>query len=97
MKTITKFIWLGNYHLPLNLARSNKLEFKIDENDYENMEAKTYEEEKEVTVISLAPTFTSDVVCLKFRFHKIIFPRQLVVALLLEEAVSLKRIWLVPT
>ena len=57
MKIIAKFIRLGNKQLPLNLARRNKLEFNIDENDYENMEPKTHEEEKEVTVISLSATY----------------------------------------
>ena len=38
----------GNKQLPSNLARGNKLEFDVDENDYENTEPKTYEEEKEV-------------------------------------------------
>lgn len=38
----------GFEQLPLNLARRNKLEFDVDENDYENTEPKTYEEEKEV-------------------------------------------------
>ena len=40
----------GNKQIPSNLARGNKLEFDVDENDYENTEPKTYEEEKEVTM-----------------------------------------------
>ena len=40
---------LGNQQQPSDLARRNNLEFDIDDNDYENTEAKTYEEEKEVT------------------------------------------------
>ena len=50
----------GNKQLPSNLARGNKLEFDVDENDYENTEPKTYEEEKEVTMTSLI-----DLRCLK--------------------------------
>ena len=33
---------------PQTLAERNKLEFETDENDYENIHAKTLEEEKEV-------------------------------------------------
>ena len=39
----------GNNELPSNLAKRNKLEFNMDENDYENIHPKTHEEEKEVT------------------------------------------------
>ena len=38
----------GNNELPSNLAKRNKLEFNMDENDYENIHPKTHEEEKEV-------------------------------------------------
>ena len=43
---------LGNKQLPSNLARRNKLEFNVNENDYENTDPKTYEEEKKVTMTS---------------------------------------------
>ena len=38
----------GNQQTPQKLAERNKLEFETDENDYENIHAKTLEEEKEV-------------------------------------------------
>ena len=41
----------GNNELPSNLAKRNKLEFDMDENDYENIHPKTHEEEKEVTTV----------------------------------------------
>ena len=37
-----------NQQTPQKLAERNKLEFETDENDYENIHAKTLEEEKEV-------------------------------------------------
>ena len=42
----------GNQQTPQKLAERNKLEFETDENDYENIHAKTLEEEKEVGISS---------------------------------------------
>ena len=39
---------LDKQQTPQKLAERNKLEFETDENDYENIHAKTLEEEKEV-------------------------------------------------
>ena len=47
--TLIQFVpSLDKQQTPQKLAERNKLEFETDENDYENIHAKTLEEEKEV-------------------------------------------------